>query len=117
MATLSCMFFFFFSSRRRHTRFDCDWSSDVCSSDLAKVRDSLSGHAAVLDVHDLHVWALASSTPALTAHVVMRDGTRSEERRVGKGVDLGGRRIIKKKKKKKEAGWATGARIHVGDQW
>src|SRR6266478_10078345 len=28
------MFCFFFSSRRRHTRFDCDWSSDVCSSDL-----------------------------------------------------------------------------------
>src|SRR5256886_7581358 len=27
---------FFFSSRRRHTRFDCDWSSDVCSSDLAR---------------------------------------------------------------------------------
>src|SRR6266853_243303 len=32
-AGLIC-FFFFFSSRRRHTRFDCDWSSDVCSSDL-----------------------------------------------------------------------------------
>src|SRR2546430_5645647 len=30
-------FFFFFSSRRRHTRFDCDWSSDVCSSDLNDV--------------------------------------------------------------------------------
>src|SRR5882762_1135327 len=29
------MVFFFFSSRRRHTRFKCDWSSDVCSSDLA----------------------------------------------------------------------------------
>src|SRR3989475_3928069 len=29
-----CLLFFFFSSRRRHTRFDCDWSSDVCSSDL-----------------------------------------------------------------------------------
>src|SRR6266567_3115756 len=29
------MCFFFFSSRRRHTIFDCDWSSDVCSSDLA----------------------------------------------------------------------------------
>src|SRR2546430_7370776 len=28
--------FFFFSSRRRHTRFDCDWSSDVCSSDLRR---------------------------------------------------------------------------------
>src|SRR2546430_2342664 len=27
---------FFFSSRRRHTRFDCDWSSDVCSSDLMR---------------------------------------------------------------------------------
>src|SRR6266853_1283774 len=31
------VFFFFFSSRRRHTRFDCDWSSDVCSSDLRLV--------------------------------------------------------------------------------
>src|SRR2546430_6584058 len=30
----SIFYFFFFSSRRRHTRFDCDWSSDVCSSDL-----------------------------------------------------------------------------------
>src|SRR5690606_5833365 len=29
------LFFFFFSSRRRHTRFSRDWSSDVCSSDLA----------------------------------------------------------------------------------
>src|SRR6266480_619413 len=29
------MVFFFFSSRRRHTRLTCDWSSDMCSSDLA----------------------------------------------------------------------------------
>src|SRR5260370_13489642 len=28
--------FFFFSSRRRHRRFKCDWSSDVCSSDLGR---------------------------------------------------------------------------------
>src|SRR6266568_6024883 len=28
------VFFFFFSSRRRHARWNCDWSSDVCSSDL-----------------------------------------------------------------------------------
>src|SRR6266571_2010041 len=28
------LIFFFFSSRRRHTRLTCDWSSDVCSSDL-----------------------------------------------------------------------------------
>src|SRR5256886_11045391 len=32
--TGGAVFWFFFSSRRRHTRFDCDWSSDVCSSDL-----------------------------------------------------------------------------------
>src|SRR2546430_4424765 len=37
----SCRLFFFFSSRRRHTRFDCDWSSDVCSSDLAASRVEL----------------------------------------------------------------------------
>src|SRR5256886_9533269 len=35
---------FFFSSRRRHTRFDCDWSSDVCSSDLVR-RALISGCA------------------------------------------------------------------------
>src|SRR5688572_30883157 len=35
---LWCSFCFFFSSRRRHTRFDCDWSSDVCSSDLTKAQ-------------------------------------------------------------------------------
>src|SRR5260370_26268562 len=33
-AASSWSMFFFFSSRRRHTRFKCDWSSDVCSSDL-----------------------------------------------------------------------------------
>src|SRR2546429_38937 len=32
---ISCIIFFFFSSRRRHTRCSRDWSSDVCSSDLA----------------------------------------------------------------------------------
>src|SRR6267378_7320311 len=32
---LRLFFFFFFSSRRRHTRSLRDWSSDVCSSDLA----------------------------------------------------------------------------------
>src|SRR5712691_13112751 len=31
---------FFFSSRRRHTSFDCDWSSDVCSSDLCSPADA-----------------------------------------------------------------------------
>src|SRR5690348_17869382 len=34
---------FFFSSRRRHTRWTGDWSSDVCSSDLAAPPEGLSG--------------------------------------------------------------------------
>src|SRR2546427_4107910 len=40
-ALLSDIFFFFFSSRRRHTRFDCDWSSDVCSSDLPALGETI----------------------------------------------------------------------------
>src|SRR5438034_9249422 len=32
---MGCRTYFFFSSRRRHTRSLCDWSSDVCSSDLS----------------------------------------------------------------------------------
>src|SRR6516165_12066611 len=55
---------FFFSSRRRHTRFDCDWSSDVCSSDLATTPATI--HSAQF------TW---DSTAM---------GKRSEERRVGK---------------------------------
>src|SRR5207248_2889454 len=35
-------FFFFFSSRRRHTRSYGDWSSDVCSSDLARRRPAIA---------------------------------------------------------------------------
>src|SRR2546426_6427515 len=35
--------FFFFSSRRRHTRLQGDWSSDVCSSDLAALRTGVIG--------------------------------------------------------------------------
>src|SRR2546430_4632352 len=42
---LACWVSFFFSSRRRHTRFDCDWSSDVCSSDLIGLL--VQGHIAV----------------------------------------------------------------------
>src|SRR5260370_18626440 len=34
--------FFFFSSRRRHTRFKCDWSSDVCSSDLHSKQSAIA---------------------------------------------------------------------------
>src|ERR687885_2993026 len=40
----SMVFFFFFSSRRRHTRSLCDWSSDVCSSDLTGLVHTAPGH-------------------------------------------------------------------------
>src|SRR3712207_8593002 len=41
--------FFFFSSRRRHTRYWRDWSSDVCSSDLASHLDfPLEGRTIVI---------------------------------------------------------------------
>src|SRR5256885_8427797 len=42
-------FFFFFSSRRRHTRLQGDWSSDVCSSDLAHDQDADVGGGLLLD--------------------------------------------------------------------
>src|SRR2546426_12474421 len=37
---------FFFSSRRRHTRLQGDWSSDVCSSDLADPAGPFGNRAA-----------------------------------------------------------------------
>src|SRR5260370_27877272 len=48
---------FFFSSRRRHTRFKCDWSSDVCSSDLmvAQEPDLVAASAAYLSSFKLPV--------------------------------------------------------------
>ena len=41
---------------------------------LAQVRAAMEAQAGVDDLHDLHVWALASNTPALTAHVVVAAG-------------------------------------------
>src|SRR5688572_32312178 len=75
---------FFFSSRRRHTRFDCDWSSDVCSSDLT------SGDGLLTDVTGGDARYVAVSTFVTTsfteAGLVKSSGSglRSEERRVGK---------------------------------
>src|SRR6266568_5427637 len=40
---------FFFSSRRRHTRWNCDWSSDVCSSDLAALDRGRRGVYNIVD--------------------------------------------------------------------
>src|SRR3954463_1675679 len=78
-------FFFFFSSRRRHTRLSCDWSSDVCSSDLS---DRL--------VSCQRLWC--HRTDEVTGWAGNGDRKSVVE---GKRVDLGGRRIIKKKKKNK----------------
>src|SRR2546430_600380 len=56
--------YFFFSSRRRHTRFDCDWSSDVCSSDLVEhvTRGTIYPLFTAEDV--LHAEARAARHPA-----------------------------------------------------
>src|SRR5258707_9620273 len=87
--------FFFFSSRRRHTRYWRDWSSDVCSSDLAE-RDCC--HAEVQQrVHRPHARAdrtrverggplrIVLRRERLLGRPVQRIAQwRSEERRVGK---------------------------------
>src|SRR5438105_11084690 len=88
---------FFFSSRRRHTRSTRDWSSDVCSSDLAApvlvVEDEPSFRALItvlLERIGFGVSAAASVDEALAVLVaqplslVVSDYARSEERRVGK---------------------------------
>src|SRR5260370_4131019 len=87
---------FFFSSRRRHTRFKCDWSSDVCSSDLETPTTlaiigvflvhmllSVAGPmiAKVVGVSPDHF--IANSIP-LPLGISFYTFHRSEERRVGK---------------------------------
>lgn len=42
--------------------------------DMAAVRQLLLGLPGVRDVHDLHVWAMGTSSTALTAHLVLQDG-------------------------------------------
>src|SRR5947207_4147453 len=57
----SFFFFFFFSSRRRHTRSLCDWSSDVCSSDLEGTEegDKLDVLLALVDIYEAKRWPIA----------------------------------------------------------
>src|SRR5689334_24462367 len=90
--TFFFIFFFFFSSRRRHTRWNCDWSSDVCSSDLhLLVREgdatdpealdaAVAGQDAVLSAlgvrsplaDDLITPSLRALVPAMQKHGVSR---------------------------------------------
>src|SRR5688572_31067882 len=83
--------YFFFSSRRRHTRFDCDWSSDVCSSDLVVQK----GNAAAVIGSSPHSNTQPHirldprpppTAPRTSSHCwsSAAAATRSEERRVGK---------------------------------
>src|SRR2546430_12549637 len=78
--------FFFFSSRRRHTRFDCDWSSDVCSSDLdvdVTYFERVGQRLLAADLAPELAQPLAIAA-ALLAEQQRAEATRSEERRVGK---------------------------------
>src|SRR5437588_12770457 len=84
---------FFFSSRRRHTRSLCDWSSDVCSSDLR-------GGASPGNVTSTYC---SSSVRASSAR-------RSEERRVGKECRARGWPYDEKKKNGKR-GSDTGEQL------
>src|SRR5690606_40560553 len=88
---------FFFSSRRRHTRFSRDWSSDVCSSDLAGGERAAAGRQArdLAEVERELERVGRRNTTSLNGHAVVRGADqvtlaverdqRSEERRVGKG--------------------------------
>src|SRR5690606_41048774 len=89
--------FFFFSSRRRHTSFSCDWSSDVCSSDLLdrvsyilnkklRGRPFASLKSSVLNELKEEIKTEDSSfQQAITLLLSTLDTReRSEERRVGK---------------------------------
>src|SRR2546430_9202239 len=89
------MYFFFFSSRRRHTRFDCDWSSDVCSSDLQNTRRRSPVRRDVGQSKTIKLFLIlqmTSKSPYGSVPLVCPTGsltfqvsnTRSEERRVGK---------------------------------
>src|SRR5256886_14534804 len=110
--------FFFFSSRRRHTRFDCDWSSDVCSSDLTpgsrrsaprrrSVVRSTAGSSEPTSPYSAPctTWRTNTVVTARTGTAATSPATpvRGDRESVveGKRGDLGGRRVIEKKKERK----------------
>src|SRR5260370_13535755 len=106
------VFVFFFSSRRRHTRFKCDWSSDVCSSDLGWGGKTLGppifGFSRPLAESAASRTHSASSrsrdwraSQRLLGSVASRSGLRSEERRGGEeGRSRWAPDHLKKKKKR-----------------
>src|SRR5689334_24212058 len=86
---------FFFSSRRRHTRWNCDWSSDVCSSDLEQAPATKKDDVfkALAQIASPCRTRIGKSIPRMEkAPSMLTDVTtpsleawrRSEERRVGR---------------------------------
>src|SRR5438067_4060810 len=74
------MHFFFFSSRRRHTRSKRDWSSDVCSSDLASMAQTMPGVES-FDIHDERRWTANVKIPLGLGGLKMKvDMEKLEER-------------------------------------
>src|SRR5256885_10424510 len=85
---------FFFSSRRRHTRLQGDWSSDVCSSDLA-TDELIQVFEKIKQMKKRSAYPVVNPTESLTEmqrHLrkqpekfgCLGGHRRSEERRVGK---------------------------------
>ena len=112
---LFLFFLFFFSSRRRHTRSLCDWSSDVCSSDLENIccnraqvaicKDEILdiGHLKLhinndhkIDINTKNV--CAPTKEGLIQYLNTKAVERSEERRVGKECRARGWQGRKQKK-------------------
>src|SRR5256885_6134905 len=89
---MTLIFFFFFSSRRRHTRLQGDWSSDVCSSDLAKslpmptvCAPCPANNKAILPIPKRPTKHEQSEVAKTQFQLFLRlFHNRSEERRVGK---------------------------------
>src|SRR2546430_15100389 len=93
---MSVFFFvFFFSSRRRHTRFDCDWSSDVCSSDLEKLSRNRVRESWAVAVVSVRRAVVSAGAAGRGRFGIGRGAGR------GKGEISGGGGSFKKKKKKK----------------
>src|SRR5438034_11273198 len=97
------VFFFFFSSRRRHTRSLCDWSSDVCSSDLLLAYTDLAEvvqQGGVADFLELLARELHAAKRPVPRPVHGFRQARSEERRVGKECKSRWARWREEKKRK-----------------
>src|SRR5260221_437114 len=73
--------FFFFSSRRRHTRSLCDWSSDVCSSDLFGMSGDPGWWAIDLPAAELNARGYFS-VPGLSLTVTGQSAARLTTRKI-----------------------------------